>query len=270
MSVEPYSVLFTNGDNDTFPLWYLQEVEGIRKDVTVIVGQYLFTTWYPKQLEQLTRPENQRAFDASLVPGLYEDRGPPASSITTMSGDQMDAVGNARLAEAVTVSFPDLAVTYPAETVLNRGNQLALRIILDSIGERPIYFSAAGGLLSDLGLERWGVRSGLATELVPRSLEAPAPSGWVRGSDPYGGLWFDLDRSLRLYDEVYMFRSIRDRAIWQDGSTVNIPLQYYALALQLADAAESNGDPTQVGERLRDDAARFQLVAAGGLALDGP
>jgi hypothetical protein len=144
---------------------------------------------------------------------------------------------------------------------------LALRIIFDSIGERPIYFTAAGGMLTDLGLERWAVRSGLVTQFVPRSLEAPQPDGWVRGSDAYGGVWFDLDHSLALYDEVYEFRGIRDRAIWQDRSTMNIPLQYYATALQLSDAAERDARPSELVERLRNDAVQFQLVAAGGLAL---
>ncbi len=56
MSAEPYGVIFTNGDNDTFPLWYLQEAEGIRQDVTVIVTSYLNIDWYAFQLRALTTP----------------------------------------------------------------------------------------------------------------------------------------------------------------------------------------------------------------------
>jgi hypothetical protein len=51
-SCEKNAILFTHADNDTYPLWYCQEVEGVRKDVRVVVMPYLQAEWYIQQLQR--------------------------------------------------------------------------------------------------------------------------------------------------------------------------------------------------------------------------
>jgi len=262
-SVEPYGILFTNGDNDTFPLWYLQEVEGIRPDVTVIVVQYLYTQWYPRQLQYHTGPDRQRAFRPEDDRGVYPlPSSPPTRAITQLSWEEMGAIPSGVLQQASTFNLGPVAVQYPSGTWLGRGERIALAIIRDALPERPIHFASTAGLASSLGLDRWAVRQGLTARL--RIEDLAQVEGVVQTSPNLGGEYIAFDRSLQLAEEVFQYRGFRDRDIWNDRASLNIPWHFYFLYLQLADAAGKAGQPPEVGERLYAEAEAFSITAQGG------
>jgi hypothetical protein len=233
-SVEPYGILVTNGDNDSFPLWYAQHVEGVRRDVTVALVPYLGLPWYARQL--LKQPPE--AYDAASGPAIYaaSRASRPTRPMWSLTPREADAVPEfVVLASPQRFQHGELDVTVPAG-VLTRDQLLVLRAIKDSFPERPVYFSNAG-YPAAMGLAPYLRQQGLAFRLDPRPL---AESDSVV---PMGGVHLDLPRSRALWSSMYRGAdALRREGQWVDRASVTIPLNYAIAGQQLASALAARGD----------------------------
>ncbi|HKG93613.1 MAG TPA: DUF2723 domain-containing protein [Gemmatimonadaceae bacterium] len=259
-SVEPYGVLITGGDNDTFPLWYAQEVEGVRKDVTVACSCLLPAEWYARQL--IRRPVHE--YDAAAGPALYRGTAwpKPAVPVLGLTTREADSVpGFVHLSEPRLFRHAGIDAQVDSGLV-TRDELLVLQMIKDTFPARPVYFATTGGGYGlRLGLGPYLVRQGLVRKLVspaPATTSAPAA-----GVLPVAGQgWVDVARTLALWDTVYAApAALAARGEWVDRANLSAPYAYLDTGVVLAetlralgregDAARLNAQVERMAEAVR-------------------
>ena len=206
-SCEPNAVIFTNGDNDTFPLWYAQEVEGIRTDVRVCNTSYLQTDWYINQMKKQAyeseplpiswQPEDyvQGTRDAAYIFPMTDNPIDLGTALDFVRSDdprfkqipginqeldyipaetliyQVDSL--AALASGVvdTTDLPyllkEMTIDLKGKEVLGKQELIILDMLRTNNWQRPIYYAITVSPDQFVNLDPYFQQTGMAYRIVP-------------------------------------------------------------------------------------------------------
>jgi hypothetical protein len=252
-SVEPYGILITAGDNDTFPLWYAQEVEGIRRDITLANLSLMNTEWHLRQLHRRKTP----AFDPAGSVALWrklETPTKPADPVLQIPIEEIDSLPEAmRVPPEGGVAFDSLHVRF-GQSVLLRQDLATIFLIRDNLGKRPVFFSWSDGGYPDqtFALSPYLVSQGFVRKLMPTPV---VPNDSIVLSPGLG--YVDLPRTRELLWDVYHWRTATKvrPAGWVDPPSGSILQLYSVIYGGVSETFAKAGDST--------GAARADSVAKG-------
>ena len=265
-SCAPNAILFTNGDNDTFPLWYAQEVEGIRTDVRVVNLSLLNTDWYIDQMRRKAYTSEPVPFGmpqekyrqgtrdvVALIPqgkGGYRDLKEMMKFVSDDRNMQPLFQRNVKDAFFPTDKFAipvDSAVVFGNGTltakdtawlrsldwqirkqVLLKNHLMVLDLLANNNWERPIYFAVTTGPDSYINLQDHFQLEGLTYRVVP--VRSPNTNPNLQG---------------RVATDI-MYRNVTEKFLWGNMDTEgfiyldeNILRMTTNLRLQLSSLAEA-------------------------------
>jgi tetratricopeptide (TPR) repeat protein len=282
-SCDKNAILFTNGDNDTFPLWYAQEVQGIRTDIKVVNLSLFNTPWYIDQMKRAS-------YDAAPIPSSLEhdDYRAGTRDYTPINERFKDYVEvkdvvnfiNSKSAKAkintsaglrsycptkklkLTVNKEKVKSFIPAEyqdrivdelqfKLKGNGifkNKLMVLDILANFGwERPIYFAITVGRDNFMGLEKYFQLEGLAYRLVPYIAQS---------SDGQTG----VVHTEKMYDRLvknFQWGGFNNSDLYFDETNTRMVMNFRNNYSRLAEALLQKGETAKAIETLDKCMAEF-------------
>ena len=190
-SCEPNAILFTNGDNDTYPLWFLQYVKGFRTDVRVTNLSLIKTSWYVKQLQDL---------EPSIPLGLSHEQIEHEASARLWRPRDVNFAGLTVKADDVPIAEYPTGESDQRVPVVETHTRMIWLVISQNNWERPVYFAVTVPTSNVAGLRPYLSMEGMAYRLVKnRSMGQ-----------------FSLERTDQNLLHDYRYRNIADSTVYKD------------------------------------------------------
>ena len=274
-SCAPNSIIFTGGDNDTFPLWYVQNVEGFRTDMRVLVLSYSNTDWYIEQMLHkhygseplpftLTMENYKQGgpndylpyYDGLNVKGaldtkrylelikndhegirIYQSSNVIPSKILVIEVDKDAVLRSGIIPEGMDSLVVDQMIISLKGSGLEKKDLMILDLIISNNWERPIYFNNTSMSQVNLNLEAHVVQEGNAYRLLPiHNL-----------GDKY------LVNTDQMYDNVmnkFQFRGLDDPEVYYNEDYRNFVTNHRSTMNTLAEALIEEGKEDKAKEVL--------------------